>query len=247
MHMGGGTGPPPAYEEAHTMFGHLTTATTADETSIMHGTHPLSTGWAITYNPGTGDWQAWEHGHPLIAGRPSLESTLFSLVPAFSHGYAVSYYTCDDDGDVYDGPLCADCVRTVIAQTMVDDAQLDPGVHLHPDLGFRHELVDGDAPYFGAVECTACGEVLARWQCIECGDSLETDHDHDGLPVFGDDDGRGMHGACLSRLVAKGDATKTGHQTYTIGVSTPYSWVRGVFRYRYQVPAPLAPKHEPNW
>lgn len=229
------------------MFGHLTTATAADETAIIYGTHPLSTGLAITYAPGTGDWQAWENGRTLGVGRPSLESTLLHLVPAFRHGYAVSYYTCDDDGDMFDGPLCADCVRAVLVQTMTDDAQLDPGVHLHPDLNFRSELVDGDQPYFGCVECSACGEVLARWTCLECGDSLESDHDHDGLPVFGDENGRGMHGACLARLVEKGQAVKSGLQTYRIDGQSPYSWTRGVFTYRYQVPAPLAPHMEPSW
>lgn len=165
-------------------------------------------GRVLVFYPESESWVAFQDGwnvNAYVTGKYGvpLEDAIAALFPARSHGYEIGWYATSQNGDVFEGPICADCVRK--------EAQ-DQIANNEPDDEFEviAEVIDGDQMYERDITCEWCCTLMQPQICVECGDADNLD---DG---FEHEYGYRMHPHCLARLVVKGDAHKTGLGRYEV-------------------------------
>jgi hypothetical protein len=81
---------------------------------------------------------------------------------------------------------------------------------------------DGDERYMSDICCAFCSTIITAQICSQCGDQLIRGSLVDRpLPIFYSGYGNGLHGECLADYVVKGEAYKSGFQSYTF--RAPYA------------------------
>jgi hypothetical protein len=119
-------------------------------------------------------------------------------------GYSLSYYPMEDGYHFGHIELCGACA-------------LDEWL-ANPKQKFWVEHGDNDRRYYGAVTCDGCNKVIDPHLCAECGDEINegnTGTFNDArLEPFHESGGVMLHAKCLAGLVVKGEAKKTGFQSY---------------------------------
>jgi hypothetical protein len=120
-------------------------------------------------------------------------------------GYNALYYREEDNYLL--GPACLRCA--------CDD-------WLEHEQHWEKHNDDGDARYLGDITCSICEEIITSQICSQCGDQLIRGSLVDRpLPIFYSGYGNGLHGECLADYVVKGEAYKSGFQSYTF--RAPYA------------------------